>query len=100
MADKSWKRAERIVSKKVGGIRNPLSGSGSRHTSGDVIHEKFYIEVKQRRRFSVLTTMHKVEKLAAKEKKVPILVLHEKGMHNRYYIMPEKEFVQMVGNKK
>jgi len=48
----TWKKFERRVAKLFGGERNPLSGSASKHTKGDVIHDDYYIEAKLRKDLS------------------------------------------------
>jgi len=98
MADKAWKRAERAVAKKVGGSRNPLSGRAGGHTRGDVIHPDLYVEVKQRARFSVLSLMRDTEDKARKEGKKPVVVLHERRARTRYYLIPEKMFLELLNH--
>lgn len=79
MADKTWKKVERKVAKKLNGKRNPLSGSASRHTAGDVIHPLFYVEVKHRKRIPFYKEFEKTIKSAEAENKIPVLVMHEKN---------------------
>jgi Holliday junction resolvase len=55
-------------------MRNPLSGSASRHTSGDVIHPVLYVECKYRKRSALWTEFHRVRGLARDEGKEPVLV--------------------------
>lgn len=43
---KAWKDLERRIAKRFGTHRTPLSGSSSRHTASDTLHENLYIEVK------------------------------------------------------
>lgn len=95
MTDKAWKHAERTVAKVLGGKRNPLSGRMGGHTSGDVYGLPVYVEVKQRNHFAVLTIMAEVEKEAEKEGKPPVLVIHQRGMKKRYYIIEEKMFLDL-----
>ena len=96
MPDKSWKRAERVVAKTVGGQRNPLSGRNSRHTGGDVIHPKLYVEVKYRQNFAVTTLMREVEAAAKKEGKLPWLGLQPARLHTRYYVIRESELELVI----
>lgn len=96
MADKAWKRAERTVARFVGGKRTPLSGSNSHHTSGDVIHSRLYIEVKYRKRFSVLTLMTAVRIQARRERKLPVVVLQEARSRDRYYLVSERDLARLV----
>jgi len=67
------------VAKILGGIRNPLSGEHSRHTAGDIIHDKYFVEVKSRKRIPFLKTFKEICEKAKKESKIPLLVMHEKG---------------------
>lgn len=46
MVEPAWKQEERKVGKALGGERTPLSGSNSRHTSGDVIQTPYYVDAK------------------------------------------------------
>jgi len=95
MADKSWKDAERQVAKKLHAQRNPLSGRMGGHTSGDTIHDSLYVEVKQKKRFAVLLIMKDTEKKALKERKIPVLVIHQSKAKRRYYIIQEELFLQL-----
>lgn len=82
MRRSSWKRVERVVAAKVGGRRNPLSGSSSGHTSGDVISDNLYVEVKTRKSMAIFKWWDNVKKKAIKEGKRPLLVLHQTGKHS------------------
>lgn len=100
MAYKAWKHSERRAAKVLGGQRTPLSGGASLHTRGDVIHPQLFVEVKHRKRFAVLSVMRLVEELARLEKKLPVLVLHEAGSHNSYYVLSEatlRKLVKLMG---
>lgn len=96
MPEKSWKRTERKVAELVSGKRNPLSGRMGGHTCGDVIHDVLYVEVKQRRKFEVVTLMRDTEEKARKEKKIPVVALHQKGTQKRYYVMEEWLFLSLI----
>jgi len=96
MPDKAWKDAERQVAEKLNGKRNPLSGRMGGHTRGDVIHDMLYVEVKQRRRFEVLTVMRDTEEKARKERRIPVVVLHRKGAKKRYYLIEEWLFLTLA----
>ncbi len=79
------------MSRKLGGKRTPLSGSRSGHTSGDVIFPKGdnrYCEVKSRKKWAIFTLWRDVAEKAKKEKKKPMLVLHEVG--TKLYLRVEK----------
>ena len=90
MPDKPWKRAERKGAAAIGGKRNPLSGGSSRHTRSDVIHPTIYLEMKYRKRFSVVSQIRREEEKAKKEGKVAVLGFQQRGLHTRYYLIPEK----------
>ena len=84
MSDKSWKKAERRAAKLFGATgRAPLSGRGGKLTASDTMHERLFLEVKQRRKHGVWTWWQKAKELAAKEKKqgggtkVPVVVLDQ-----------------------
>jgi len=84
MTDKTWKAVERRIAKVLGGKRNPLSGSSSRHTSGDVIHDKYYVEIKHRARipfYNIFKDDFLEKKLG---KKVSVLLYNKKS---RYCIL-------------
>jgi len=95
MPDKFWKRREREVADFFGGSRNPLSGKCGKHTSGDVIHDKLYIEVKCRKKFSVITLWDSVKKLAAKEKKTPVICLCEKNRPGFWLLIHSDDFLKI-----
>jgi hypothetical protein len=92
-ARETWKKFERKVAKKIGGVRTPLSGSHSRHTSGDVIHDVFYVECKYRKNFAVVSLFDEVREKAKKEKKIPMLVLKQKNRHGELVVMDLNDFV-------
>lgn len=77
VGDKPWKRAERVAAALFGGLRNPLSGSNSHHTAGDVIHPTLYVEVKHRQRQAAISLMRDTATEAKKERKLPVLVTSE-----------------------
>ncbi len=87
---KPWKQAERGTAKAMNGVRTPLSGGNSLHTTGDVIHPVYYVEVKMRKKHAVLTLMDDVTLEARKEGKIPIVVLQETGRRTRYYLVAER----------
>jgi len=100
----TWKKFERKVAKALGGQRTPLSGSLSRHTSGDVIHPIFYIECKYRadiRGFNALRVFkEEVEPKAKAEGKIPLLVVKEKGKKGELVVLRFEDFVKLVGGSR
>lgn len=77
----------------IGGKRNPLSGGGARHTRADVIHPTIYLEMKYSKRFAVVNLIRDEEKKAKKEGKVAVIGLQQKGLHTRYYLIPESMMI-------
>jgi len=88
----TWKRREREVAHFFGGERTPLSGGASRHTRGDVIHPKLYVECKYRESHAVIKLWDKTKELAEKEEKTPIVVLCEKGRPGFWLLIKEEDF--------
>jgi len=80
-ARSTWKCAERAVARMFGVRRIALSGSNNTQgeTASDTDHPRLFIEVKLRKSFAAWSLFRKVEKLAAKEKKVPVVALKQKG---------------------
>lgn len=85
---KSWKEVERRVAKFFGGVRNFLSGAQGggdvavELPEGKVPHPHYWVEVKHfssNLQGSVWGLMEATSRLAKKEKKIPVLVLHKKG---------------------
>jgi len=89
----TWKAAERRVAAYFDAIRISLSGSNNQQaqTSSDTDSEEFYIEVKYRQRFSVLTLFHDVIRKAKKEKKLPVLALVEKNKPGFFLVLRQKD---------
>jgi len=96
LSEPAWKVQERRSASKLGGERNPLSGGASRHTQGDVIHPKLYVECKWASKIALLTLMHDTEAKAKKEKKVPVLALHKKGEKHDYYLVRDDKIIAVA----
>lgn len=80
MPDKLWKATERRVAKQLGGKRVPVSGR-QRGDSPDVEHEDFSIEVKSW--YNIPDWLYDAvdqAKKSATGDKIPLVVLHKKGM--------------------
>ena len=92
----SWKAVERAVAKAVGGFRTPLSGGNSHLTTGDVVHETLYVEVKWRKKHAALQLMHETEERAWKESKVPVVVLHEAGNGTVYFLVSQENVAALA----
>uniref|UniRef100_A0A6M3JIX9 Uncharacterized protein n=1 Tax=viral metagenome TaxID=1070528 RepID=A0A6M3JIX9_9ZZZZ len=95
MSDKSWKAVERKVAKTLGTERTPLSGGNSKQTRSDSLHDKIYLETKQRAHFSVLSLYRETLSKARKENKVCVLCLKEKGKHGELAVIDWGLFVEM-----
>ncbi len=96
---RTWKKLEQKIAKSFGGVRNPLSGGASRHTRGDVIHEKYYIECKLRAKLSVWEWFRKVEENAKAEGKMPILALKEKSKKGQLVLVRVEDISRLCKNK-
>ena len=96
MGDKPWKRAERVAAALLGGLRNPLSGSNSHHTSGDVIHPTLYAEVKHRKNMAAVTLMRETMAEAKKERKLPVMVLSEPNMKWSLVCVSSSDLIKFV----
>jgi len=102
MGDKSWKQFERRAASFFGGKRNPLSGSMSGHTGGDVRHEKLYVECKQRKEHAVINLWDDAKTKADKENKTPVVCLSVKGRKGFWVMVHSNDLekvAQCTGNK-
>ena len=81
MSERTWKRAEREIAAVLGGTRVPITGR-QRGDVPDVEQEWFAVEVKHRGRLPAFIhdAMDQAEAAAVGTDKVPLVVLHEKGM--------------------
>ena len=95
MSDKYWKARERQIARFFNGTRNPLSGGNSRHTRGDVIHEKLYVEIKSRKKHSAVSLWDETKVLADREGKTPVVVLAEKGRPGFWILCHSDDFVKI-----
>lgn len=75
----SWKQVERRVAADFDTRRTPLSGINSGHTSADTLHERLFIEVKQRKKHTLWTLFDSVKSLAKRENKIPVIAISEKN---------------------
>ena len=79
MSKSTWKAIERKVAKFFGVGRNPLSGGNGKHTRSDTLHPVLFVEVKYRPTHSAVTLWRQTSVKAKEEKKIPVVVLSEKG---------------------
>lgn len=95
MGDKAWKRMERRVAEKMKGQRVVCSGVRG---EGDVLHDTFFIECKERKSFTIWEWFTKAKAEAKKEGKVPLLVLKEKGKHGELAVVELDWFAEHFSN--
>jgi hypothetical protein len=93
---RTWQIAEGRAAGLFGCRRQPLSGSSGRDDVGstsDSTHETLFLESKFRHRHAVRALHDAVKKRAAKEKKVPILALHDKGRPGFLLVIHSDDFL-------
>lgn len=98
MTNPAWKQEERKVARALGGERNPLSGSNSRHTAGDVIQTPHYVDAKlsgsqndSGERYYTLqrADVYEVQEQATEEEKdLGLMTVRFKHCSDRYVIIP------------
>ena len=84
MTDKPWKATERRIAAYLETERNPLSGGNGKQTRSDTLHPALFIEIKHgsgcpKTWSAIVKLFRDTARLAAIERKVPVLVLHRKG---------------------
>ena len=87
---KSWKKLEQKVARLRGTERTPLSGGNSKQTRSDTLDKTFFIECKLRKDPAIWNLYEKVELLAIKENKIPVLVIKKKGKHGELFIVNDR----------
>lgn len=96
---KTWKAIERKVASFFGSKRTPLSGGNSGHSRSDSLHSILFIETKYRKVHSAVTLWRKTSVLAAKEKKIPVVALAEKGSRG-FWIVVHSEDLRAVASQR
>lgn len=99
MISKTWKSIERKVASYFGSKRTPLSGGNSGHSRSDSLHPTLFIETKYRAVHSAVTLWRKTAILAAKEKKMPVVALAEKGSRG-FWLVIHSEDLHAVTNQR
>lgn len=109
MTEKAWKQEERKVGQTLGGERNPLSGSNSRHTAGDVIQTPYFVDCKLTssenatgEKFYQLEkeTIEEVDEQAqAEDKTLGLLTVRWKHCSDRYVILNRGDLKTWVDTK-
>ena len=78
MAEKGWKRAEREIAARLGGLRVPVTGR-ARGDVPDVEAEGLAVEVKHRPVPGWIREALSQAEAAAKDGELPLVVLHQPG---------------------
>lgn len=101
MGNTVWKQFERQMAQFWGGVRNPLSGSSSRHTGGDLIHPTIYGEAKYMKVFpkKFRNTWEESQKNAKNEGKIAVLCLKEKNMKGFLVVMHSDDIERLLTMK-
>ena len=100
MPDKSWKAFERRVARFFGcQDRNPLSGTNSKHTASDTLHEELFIECKQRERYAAVRLWEESKKLALREGKIPVVAVSEKGRPGFWLLVHSSDLTAIANQR-
>jgi len=99
-----WKDGEKRIAMLFDGKRVPCSGS-SADMKGDVLHDNFFIEVKNRGQgqISVVGWYNIARDQCAKQKyekdrqKKVLLVVHEKRLKRDLVVLDIKDFIELLG---
>ena len=95
----TWKKRERQVAKFFGTERVPLSGSNSKITGADIIHDKLFVEHKHRRRHTLLSLYDRVKAIAKKENKIPVVTISELG-RSGFWVLVHSSDLTAVANQR
>ncbi len=90
MNSRTWKRFEHETAKELGTSRELFAGPG-----GDVKHELFLVDTKNRARWSISAWFAKLKKDAGKRGKIPLLVVKEPGKHTKLAIVELHVFTSL-----
>jgi len=96
MSDKRWKQVERQLAKEFATQRTALSGSNSKITHSDTLHDSLFFEVKFRKRHAVLQLFEATEILAKKENKIPVVCLKQSKTQG-FFILCRLEHLAQLG---
>ena len=93
--DKTWKKVEREVARRIGGTRVPVTGRG-RGSAPDIEHEWLSVEVKSRKSVPawIREALLQAQASNISDKKLPVAFIHQVGMnHNKDLVVIEmKDF--------
>ena len=90
-----WKDFERRTAKSLGTVRTPLSGSASRMTASDTLHQHLFVECKHRRVIALVGLFARTSARAARESKVPVLCLHQLDQRGALAVLDWALFVEL-----
>jgi uncharacterized protein (DUF1330 family) len=97
----AWKNLEKAAAQKLGGIRL-VRGDNFSQTMLDVEHKWLAIDCKWRTSLAVVTWFKKLEKdnekIYGKERKVPILVIKQRGMRSELVVIEIDDFIKVVND--
>lgn len=79
---KTWKRFEFETAKELGTSRELFGGPG-----GDVRHDLFLVDTKNRQKWTISAWFSKLKKDAGKRGKIPLLVCKTPGSHTKLAIV-------------
>jgi hypothetical protein len=98
----TWKTLEKKAAQKLGGVRL-VRGDDWSQSILDVEHPFLAIDAKWRSSLATCTWFKKLvkdnEKIYGKGKKVPILVLKEKGMRGELVVIEIDDFIKLINGK-
>jgi hypothetical protein len=99
---RTWQKREGQAAKDLGANRN--WGSGSSGVEGksrsDSDHPRLFIECKLRAKHAAVTLWDDTHAKAAKEGKVPVVVLVEKGRPGRWYLVRDDHLQAVAEEQK
>lgn len=98
-----WKELEKIAAKKLGGVRL-VRGNNFSESMLDVEHPWLAIDAKWRTSLATATWFKKLckdnEKIYGKGKKIPVLIIKEKGMRGQLVVIDLDDFITVVNEAK
>jgi hypothetical protein len=91
----TWKAMERKIAKMFNTKRTPLSGMNSGHTHSDSLHKHLFLECKLKAKIPFYSTFKQTKENALKEKKIPVVIFHEKNSKNNIMMTDLKDFFKI-----
>ena len=96
MADTAWKQGERRIAAYFGTLRTSLSGGNSKITRSDTMHDKLFIEAKQRFKHPIIKSWDAAKKAA--KGRIPAVVLMLEGETDIWIMAHSDHLVKVVEN--